>query len=327
VLVLRALQLGDLLCAVPALRAMRAAWPSARIELVGLRWARAFVDRFDRYLDGFVEFPGWPGLPEREPDLGAWPPFLEALRSRRTALALQMQGNGRITNALLARFGADETAGFVARGEAGPVPGLFVEYPEDRHELQRLLALTAALGVPSRGEHLELPLTERDEREWQALRADLGLKPQAYACLHPGARAEARRWPPEHFARVGEALLARGMTRVIVTGDGEEETRLAGAVVEAMAGRATSVAGRPSLGALAALVRDARLIVCNDTGLSHVAAALRTPSVVVFRITEPRRWAPLDRVRHRVVVDGLGAVGRAIAGAEALLAGEAPHAA
>ncbi len=306
---------------------MRAAWPSARIELVGLSWARAFVDRFSTYLDGFVEFPGWPGLSEREPDLDAWPSFLEALRSRRPTLALQMHGDGCITNALVARFGAGETAGFVVGGEAAPVPGLFIEYPEDRHEIQRLLALTAALGIPSRGEHLEFPLTDADQRGWQALRSRLGLVPGTYACLHPGARAQARRWAPGHFARLGEALLARGVTRVVVTGSGEEETRLAAAVVEAMAGRATSVAGRTSIGALAALVRDARLVACNDTGLSHVAAAVGTPSIVVFRITEPLRWAPLDRVRHRVVVDGPGAVGCAIAAAEALLAGEASHAA
>src|SRR4051794_29268472 len=88
--IFRALQLGDLLCTVPALRALRAALPRAEIVLIGLPWAESFISRFDRYLDRFIEFPGYPGLPERPPRVDRIPAFLEAVRREQFDLALQM---------------------------------------------------------------------------------------------------------------------------------------------------------------------------------------------------------------------------------------------
>src|SRR5258705_13888678 len=102
VAVFRALQLGDLLCAVPALRAVRTALPESEMVLIGLAWARAFVDRYPAYLDGFREFPGWPGLPEQPPRWDRIPAFLAAMQAERFDLVLQFHGSGVLTNPLVA---------------------------------------------------------------------------------------------------------------------------------------------------------------------------------------------------------------------------------
>jgi ADP-heptose:LPS heptosyltransferase len=300
VAVFRALHLGDMLCAVPALRALRAALPAARIVLVGLPWAREWTKRYPHYIDDFLVFPGYPGLPEQSWQASAVTAFLRRAQAQRFDLAIQMHGDGRLTNPLLMLLGARTSAGFFQPGDYCPDAARFLVYPQDEPEPRRLLHLLTFLGAPSRGEAFEFPLTPTDEQAARALREAAGLSTaDDYVCLHPGARASARRWGAEHFAAVGDALAATGL-RVLLTGS-EAEGTLTAAVVEAMRAPAVDLAGQTDLGALGALLRDARLLVCNDTGVSHLASALDVPSVVVFSGSDPGRWAPLDRQRHRVV--------------------------
>jgi ADP-heptose:LPS heptosyltransferase len=321
VAVLRALQLGDLLCAVPAFRALRRALPQAHVALVGLPWARDFVDRFNAHLDEFIEFPGYPGLPERAPAIHAIPGFLAAMQQRRFDLAIQMQGDGTITNALVSMFAARLQAGFTLSGGARRDGAHLVPYPSWLPEVRRHLYLAASLGAPSADERLEFPIRQEEAAECDAVLRRAGLDGANYGCVHAGARDPARRWPVAAFAEVADALAARGL-HVVLTGDGDEERARTQAIAHAARTPVVDLAGRTSLGALAEVVRRARLVVCNDTGVSHVAAAVQTPSVIVFRTTDPARWAPLDRRLHRVVRDGAFAVRTTVSEIDRLLAEE-----
>src|ERR1041385_9002513 len=90
IIVFRALKLGDMLHAVPALRALKTAFSHSRITLIGLPWSEEFVRRFASYLDEFISFPGFPGLPEQVPDLPRLLSFLDEIQSRNVDLAFQM---------------------------------------------------------------------------------------------------------------------------------------------------------------------------------------------------------------------------------------------
>lgn len=288
--------LGDLLCAVPALRSFRRAFPNAEITLVGLPWATAFVERFSAYLDGFLELPGFPGLPEREPEVRAVPDFLQEAQAREFDLVVQLHGSGEVTNPLALLLGGGRTAGFYPDRGWCPDPEAFTVYPDRGPEPMRLLRLPEFLGLPVDGPQLEFPVTDEDRDELaEAAGEELG----DYAVVHPGARLRSRRWSPAGFAEVTDALAERGL-RAVLSGS-EEEAPITAQVAEAMRSPALDLAGRTTLGALGALVAGARVLVTNDTGVSHVAAALRTPSVVVFTASDPRRWAPLDGALHRAV--------------------------
>lgn len=167
--VFRALMLGDMLCATPALRALRRAWPEARITLAGLPWAAEWAARLPS-VDDFVAFPGLAGLPESTPEPGALPAFVDAMRAARFDLLLQLHGDGRVVNPLVAQCGARRTAGFVAHGAAAVVdPALHVEWPGRGHEIERLLALVDHLGVARAGTALDFALHERDHAALRAL--------------------------------------------------------------------------------------------------------------------------------------------------------------
>jgi ADP-heptose:LPS heptosyltransferase len=291
--VFRALQLGDLLCAIPAVRAIRAAQPDARIALVGLPWARELAMRFSRYFDGFIEFPGFPGLPERSPQVASIPDFFQRMNDERFDLVLQMHGAGELTNPLAVLMGGALTAGFYRPGHYRPDAQRFFPWRDDEHEVLRWLRLVRELGMEPGGSELEFPLAERDWEEWRAAR--LG----EYAVLHAGSQLPSRRWPAERFVEVGDALAADGL-QVVLTGTAAER-EITVKIRQAMREPAIDLAGQTTLGALAAVIAKARLLVCNDTGVSHIAAATRTPSVVVACGSDPRRWAPLDRELHRVL--------------------------
>ncbi|MBW8848077.1 MAG: glycosyltransferase family 9 protein [Burkholderiales bacterium] len=300
IVVLRALMLGDTLCAVPALRAIRRAWPEAHIALLGLLASRELASRLP-YVDEWIPFPGWPGLPEHPADIGALPGFLAAMQGRGWDLAIQLHGSGQLTNPLVALLGARHCAGFHVDGGYGPDAALSCRWPEQGHEVQRLLALCRHLGLPVDSEALEFPLRPEDDAALRQAWAgkDEGLP---YACLHAGAQLPSRRWPLARFAAVAEGLHDHGLS-VVLTGTASEKPLVAG-LSELLAARGlphVNLAGRTSLWTLGALLRGARLLVCNDTGVSHIAAALKVPSVIVSCGSEAQRWAPADSRLHRLL--------------------------
>jgi ADP-heptose:LPS heptosyltransferase len=302
VAVFRALLLGDMLCAVPALRALRNALPNARITLVGLPWAAPLAARFARYVDEFVAFPGHPLLPEQPVRQDQLTAFYAGMCARQLTLALQLHGSGEISNEIVSGFGARALAG-CTRGE--PVHTdrtVLCPYPDIGAEPERLLQVVERLGASPAGDHLEFPLSDDDERELQQSGVGAGLEPDNYICIHPGASKRDKCWPPQHFAEVADRLAAEFGVAVVLTGSGAE-TALAAEVASHMRAPAVNAAAPISIGAMAALMSRARLLVCNDTGVSHLAAGLRLKSVVVFSKADIARWAPLDRHNHRCIWD------------------------
>lgn len=297
--VFRALKFGDLLCSVPSLRALRAVYPRDHIALISLPWAEDFAARFNKYIDEFIEFPGFPGLPEREYSRKDITDFIKKMRERNFDLLLQMHGDGSIVNPLLTLLGARKTAGFYTKGSFCPDPASFTLYPSNLPEIKRLLSLLEFLGVNTDGEELEFPLFQKDIDKLKMIFRLYGLQSQKYVCIHPGSISSPS-WNPLHFVKVADTISSWGF-KIILTGI-KEESKLTRDILKHMKSKnAVDLAGKTDMGLLAALLKNAYMLICSDTGISHLADALKVPSVVVFTASNPDIWAPFNRRLHRVV--------------------------
>jgi ADP-heptose:LPS heptosyltransferase len=164
----------------------------------------------------------------------------------------------------------------------------------DEHEVARWCRMLDALGMAADPSDLDLAAPDR------------AVPPAARGAtlVHPGAASCARRWPAERWAAVARAERRAGR-RVLVTGGPGEVELAAEVAARAGLGPEAVVAGRTDVLHLAALVAAAGRLACGDTGVAHLATALRTPSVVLFGPTAPGRWGPpADRPWHRALWAG-----------------------
>ncbi|WP_225992828.1 glycosyltransferase family 9 protein [Actinomadura rudentiformis] len=268
VLVLRALGLGDLLTAVPALRALRRGLPGRNLMLA-TPWPLAPLALLTGAVDDVLPTPDLDRLPAYGP----------------VSLAVNLHGSGPQSHRALQTLRPGRLHAF-AHPDVPEVEG--PAWDPGEHEVARWCRLVAGLGCDADPDDLDLPPPPRKSPAPGAV------------VLHPGAGFPARRWPLDRFAAVAAALRARG-ERVVVTG-GPTETGLAREVAaRAGLGPGADLSGGTSLLELAALIAEARLVICGDTGTGHLATAYRTPSVLLFGPTPPDRWGPPERPEHRVL--------------------------
>jgi ADP-heptose:LPS heptosyltransferase len=273
VLALRALGLGDLLTAVPALQALRDT--GARVTLAA-----------PAALAPLAQLAGCELL-----DTAPLQPLPGAAHEAR--LLVNLHGRGPQSHAVALAACPRRLVAF--EHPMIPLTAGMPAWRADEHEVDRWCRLLRESGIPADRTRVDLPAPPLPAR----------LEPARGATVvHPGAASAARRWPGERFAAVAAAEVRAGRS-VVITGTAAERP-LALAVAEHAGVDARRVlAGRTDLAALAAVVAHAGRVVCGDTGVAHLATAFGIPSVVLFGPTSPATWGPpADRPHHRVLWHG-----------------------
>ena len=293
IVVLRGGGLGDLMFALPALAALRAAYPRATLTLLGTPGHRELLQSTSGPVQDVRVLPFAEGVRPGTQDTEALERFFAEMRSEQFDLAVQLHGGGRFSNPFLNSLGARYTAGL--RTPDAEELDRSVPYHYYQHEPLRALEVVGLVGAPPVELEARLqPLQEFVTRA-EALAEDAA---GPVVTIHPGASDPRRRWPAERFGEVAAACAADGC-RVFVVGTGSEQDLASQVVDAACSPRVMSVAGQLDLGTLAALLARSSVVLGNDSGPRHLAQALGTPTVGLYWAGNLINAGPLGRSLHR----------------------------
>lgn len=307
ILCIRLDYLGDVLMTTPAIRALRESLPGRRITLLTSGSGAAAAKYVPEIDDTIVYQAPWlksSTVHDRREDFD----MIEQLAARRfdAAVIFTVYSQNPLPSAMLCYLAGIPLR--LAHCRENPYQ-LLTDWvketePESgiRHEVQRQLDLVAAVGAHTGDTRLSFHVADADRRASRALLETLGVRSDApWIVIHPGATAASRRYPPERFRQVASMLLENPDCRLLLTG-GPDEAGLVAQIAEGLP-RTHQLAGRLSLGELAALLADAPLLISNNTGPAHMAAALGTPMVELYALTNPQHtpWQARAKVLYQPV--------------------------
>jgi len=301
ILIAKPSSLGDIVLALPALTALHKNFPDARISwLVRPEFAPllenhphlAEVIPFDR------KFLGKAWYHPRA--FAALVSLIRRLRQSRFDAAFDFQG--LLRTAILCwlsgckkRFGMANAREFATTFYTDKVP----PDADNPHLVDYYIRMIRAAGAEELGVEFVFPHDAEAADSVARLLASCGVASDKYAVLVPGSAQADKCWPIERFAILAERIASQFGLPIVAAGTASESP-----LIETLRQKAhvpvTNLAGRTSLKELVALLRAARLVVSNDTGPGHIAAALGTPLVLMFSWSNPARIAPYGRTECMV---------------------------
>jgi lipopolysaccharide heptosyltransferase II len=304
ILAVRLDNLGDVLMTTPALRALRASGVGRRITLL-TSTSGAQVPSLVPEIDEVIVYDA-PWLKATSPRTSSAPELEMAalLKARHFdgAVIFTVYSQSPLPSAFLCYLA--EIPRRLAHCHENPYQLLTNWLPDPepqqfvRHEVQRQLDLVAAIGCRTAHRRLSFRVPEAARRRVARLLAKLKIdRMRPWLVIHPGASAPSRRYPPERFAAAAGMLMRQLNAQIIFTGD-ESEQMLIDGIRERLPKNCYSLVGSLDLAELGALIERVPLLIVNNTGPAHIAAALGTPVVDLYALTNPQHtpWQVESRV-------------------------------
>jgi lipopolysaccharide heptosyltransferase II len=296
--------LGDVLMTTPAIRALKQAQPHRHITLLTSPSGAALAGMLPE-VDEFISYEApWMKHPHRNPSPADDRQMVSQLAAKEfdAAVIFTVFSQNPLPAALMCHLSGIPLR--LAYCRENPYQLLTTWLPDDepqlriRHEVRRQLDLVTAVNCRPDDERLHMAVPRAAAAKARGLLAEQGIVPlHPWIVVHPGSTAASRRYPPEMFAVVIRELVERHGLRVVLTGSSAEQP-LIDAIQARLRKPVASLAGQLALGELAAVLASAPLLLSNNTGPVHMAAALGTPVVDLYALTNPQHtpWMVPSRV-------------------------------
>jgi lipopolysaccharide heptosyltransferase II len=304
VLCVRLDTIGDVLMTTPAIRAVRESAADRTITLLTSP-SGAAVARLVPVIDDVLVYEApWLKATGRRLDAEADIAMIDELRARAfdAAIVFTVFSQSALPAAMLCYLADIPLRLAHARENPYQMLSTWIPDPEPaagiRHEVERQLALVETVGCHTTNTVLALRVPADARRRVQLLLESLSLGAgRPWVLVHPGATAASRRYPPDRFGAAVRQIARATGAAALVTGDGSER-ELVAEVCRTAGGLVHPLAGCLSLADMAALVDAAPLLITNNTGPAHIAAALGTPVVDLYALTNPQHtpWQVPSRV-------------------------------
>ena len=294
ILLTRTDRIGDVVLSTPAVKAVRDKYPDAHIAFMVRPYARDIVEG-NPYLDEVIIYDKY----GKQKSLFSTIRFALALRKKKFDLAVMLHPTNRVhLVAYLAgipeRIGYDRKLAFFLTKK---VPHLKQE--GKKHELDYTLDLLKSAGIEAMTRELFVPVHENDIRKGKKLLEEYHVgKDVPLIAVNPGASCPSKRWPAENFATLCDALADRHKARIFIVSD-EANKMSAQAVAKGMRYEPVNLAGKTTIGELAAILSKCSLFISNDSGPVHIACAVDVPVISIFGRNDPglspKRWGPTGK--------------------------------
>lgn len=275
ILIIRIDGIGDMVLTIPAIKALRQRFPSAHITVMTLEATKDLL-RGALYIDEVIVYQK--GLRLKELSFDLIFDFLDNYFLKPALIAYSIKAKYRV--------------GFDIKGR-GVFFNLRIPHPnDDRHYVDSMLDLVALVGarIDDRFPELIVPPSEQNKAV-QFLRDSNIQEGDRIVCIHPGAIHWTGRWPPELFARLADELIQKKLAKVIFFG-ADYDIALIDQIRMRIKEESLFYIGQP-LQSVAALIQQSDMLICNNSGLLHVACALKVPTVSTMGPALPKKWWPV----------------------------------
>ncbi len=297
ILIIRLSAIGDMLLAIPVLRALKEHYPSANLSVLVEPYVAPVIEN-NPYVDEIILFDK-----SKIYGLKANWQFFKSLRSKKFDLIVDLYCGTR--TALQTFFsGAKYRLGYKhKRGLINLAYNLTVT-PENvnRHTVIHQLQLVEDLGIIPSNKDLYISISENSREQKDILLKKLNIYNEPFIIIHPGASSPYKIWYNSGWARIADILKSEYHFNILFTGSKKEKS-LIDDIQKLTLEKHFNLAGQTDLHTLSALLECSKLYIGSDNGIMHLAAALQKPIIAIFGASDPIRWAPWNTLYYIVSAD------------------------